>query len=134
MAKRYKKVDENGKFVGYLHDRIKDVTFQSNLDSLNKFREDNMYKPEYKNSSKDDQESFENAFQARPFIQNYEELMSMRFKQEKEKGLLLIENVLELENNQDFPPNCDIIIDFEVPDVLGCGLAYRKTIEPSGYG
>ena len=112
MAKRYKKVDENGKFVSYLHDRVKDVAFQSNLDSLDKFREDDMYKPDYENSSKDDQESIKNAFEARPFIQNYGELMSMRFKQEKEKGLLLIENVLELDSNQDFPPDCDIIIEF----------------------
>ena len=112
LAKRYKKVDENGKFVSYLHDRIKDISFQSNPDSLDKFREDDMYKPDYENSSKDDQESIKNTFEAWPFIQNYEELMSIRFKQEKEKGLLLIENVLELYNNQDFPPDCDIIIDF----------------------
>ena len=134
LAKRYKKVDENGKILSYVHDRTKDVKFQSNLDPVEKLREDISYKPEFQNSSVDEKENIENAFEVRPFIQNFEDMVSMRFKQEKEKGLILIENVLELENEQEFPSECDIIIDFEVPDVFSCGLAYRKTIEPTGYG
>ena len=135
LAKRYKKKDENMKVSESLHERKEDLSFKYQTDDFEKFRTSSMYNEKHeKKLNYEYKDNLEDSIKARPCIQNFEENLCLRFRQEKRKGLLTIDRILYLEPGQNFPQNVDCIIDYEIDEVSDYGLSYRKTNEPSGRG
>ena len=90
-----------------------------------------------RNASQDVSElplSQDNAFNKRPGIQKFELKMQDRFRQERGKGLVRMDKLLNLKPGKAFPKNLDIIIDYEVDEILDNGLIYRETYHPSKEG
>lgn len=127
LAKRYKKKDEELKVTESLHEREKDLSYSYDLSEFDKFRENSMQKDGIIEDEGD-------AFVTRPIIQNFCESQTINFFQEKKRGLLRISDVLTLEKGMEYPENVDLVIDYEINDVLDYGLSYRKTNEPSMIG
>lgn len=133
-ATRYKKRDENGKVVDTTHDRTKDFEFQNAIESYEEFIPKSFFNPNFVKDANDASDDVDEVMHSRPCIQNYEQILSMRFKQEKKKGILTIEKALMLEPTEVFPTTLDFIIDYEITDVLNAGLMYRQTLHSSGAG
>jgi len=127
IAKRYKKKSEDAKTVETLHERKEDLEYEYNDKEYELFREHCMYQGSSQNYSNEPMTS-------RPSVQSFGELQLVNFLQERKKGLLKISHVLNLEKGEEFPANVDLIIDYEVEQVLDYGLSYRQTNEPSKQG
>lgn len=134
QAKRYKKRDENMKVTETVHERKEPRPFTFETEKFDEFRQDCMYNINSSRPNVFDSQNDENPFVSRPSIHNYDEFHTANFKQEKKKGLLSIEKCLELQPGEEFPENFDLLIDYEITEVLDYGLSYRTTNEPSGKG
>jgi hypothetical protein len=133
--KRFKRRDDKGKFIETTHQRLEDLEFTHNTKKHDEFRERTMYNESHtKQDLFEDGNDLKNSFESRPSVLNFYQNHADRFKYEKKKGSLSIDKVMFLEWGQQFPGYTDIVIDFEIDDVLGYGLSYIKTNEPSGKG
>lgn len=133
--KRFKRRDDKGKIIETTHQRLDNLEFTYESKKHDEFRERTMFNENHvRQDLFEEANEFQNSFESRPSVLNFYQNHSDRYKYEKKKGSLLIDKVMFLECGQQFPKYSDIVIDFEIDDVLGYGLSYIKTNEPSGKG
>ena len=134
LAQRYKRVDEVKKTSETFHERKESINFQINDKELEEYQDRWTFNGTYEKKGDDESIELHDTFKFRPSIQNFDLYQSLRFKQEKKKGLLTIDKILWLEPDDLFPPNLDIIIDYEITNIWDYNLSFRTTNEPSGKG
>lgn len=134
FAKRYKRVDESKKTSETLHERKHQLEHKFNLKEDQEYKEKCSFSSNFEKKQEGGSIELTDTFKYRASIQNFDLFQSIKYKNEKKKGLLTIDKILCLEPGALFPPHVDIIIDYEITNISDYGLSYRTTNEPSGKG
>jgi hypothetical protein len=80
------------------------------------------------------EETSQDPFTTHPSFHQFEASQNAKFKEDKKNGFLYFENLLVLNQDDVFPPDLDIIIDYEIKDIWDVGLTLRNTNHHSNQG